>query len=148
MLRGNAPAKLDSKGRLKVPAAFRGYLEETYGREFYLTSDARDSILIYPLSVWESIEQKIDGLPQSDPSLLLYLDLVYYYGTAATMDAQGRILISPTLREIVGHAEEVSVLGKRRWLEVWNRDLLKSRISSIAATLTDDHRRELAKLGL
>lgn len=148
MLRGNAPAKLDSKGRLKVPAAFRGYLEETYGRDFFLTCDGRDSILVYPLSVWESIEQKIDGLPQSDPSLLIYLDLVHYYGTAASMDSQGRILISPTLREIVGPAEEVSVLGKRRWLEVWNRDLLASRITSSAAALTDDHRRELAKLGL
>jgi DNA-binding transcriptional regulator/RsmH inhibitor MraZ len=31
MLRGNYTARIDSKGRLKVPTLFRRYVEEKYG---------------------------------------------------------------------------------------------------------------------
>lgn len=148
MLRGNAPAKLDSKGRLKVPAQYRRFIDENFGREFFVTSEGRNSILLYPMSVWESIEKRIDSLPQAHPSLQRYLDVVNYYGSEASMDAQGRILIHPMVREFVGHAEEVCVLGKRRWLEVWNRELLHSRITDLSSGFSEEDRRILADFGL
>ncbi len=36
-LRGNCPAKVDEKGRLKIPAVFLEELKE-YGNQFYITS--------------------------------------------------------------------------------------------------------------
>jgi MraZ protein len=148
MLRGNAPAKLDTKGRLKVPAHYRRHIDENFGKEFFVTSEGRNSILLYPMSVWETIEKRIDSLPQAHPSLHRYLDVVNYYGSEATMDAQGRILIHPMVREFVGHAEEVCVLGKRRWLEVWNRELLHSRITDLSSGFSEEDRRVLADFGL
>ena len=38
MLRGNYPATVDGKGRLKIPVAFKTYLDENYGADFYVTS--------------------------------------------------------------------------------------------------------------
>ena len=57
MLRGNIPAKVDEKGRLKIPAAF---LEELkgYGDQFYVTSETGDTARIYPMKVWEEIESQ------------------------------------------------------------------------------------------
>ena len=61
MFRGNAPARIDDKGRLKVPNAFRSLLEGKYGRELFLTSLTGEYVRIYPMPVWLDIEQKLGG---------------------------------------------------------------------------------------
>src|ERR1044071_1670035 len=38
MLRGNYTVRMDEKGRIKLPAAYRRYIDEHYGSEFYVTS--------------------------------------------------------------------------------------------------------------
>ena len=143
MLRGRAAAKLDDKGRLKVPAAFRGYIETTWGRELFITSIARSSVLVYPMPVWEETERKIGSLPQSDPALQKFLDLVSYYGLEGTMDAQGRVLMHAAVRDMLGDGE-LAVLGKSNRLEVWNHDTLRGKLSA----LTDEELRGLSGLGL
>ena len=142
MLRGRSAAKLDDKGRLKVPAAFRGYIEKTWGRDLFVTSVGRSAVLLYPLPVWAELEEQIGKLPQSDPALQKFLDLVNYYGLEGGMDSQGRILIHPAVRDMLGEGE-LAVLGKHRWLEVWNHDTLRGRLSA----LTDEDLRVLSGLG-
>ena len=68
MLRGNYPARIDSKGRLKVPTAFRRYLEEKHGSAVYLTSLTGECVRIYPMPEWEAIEQRLSLLPSMDPA--------------------------------------------------------------------------------
>ena len=70
MFRGNAPATIDSKGRLKVPNAFRSQLESKYGRELFLTSVSGEYVRIYPMPVWLEIEQKLGEMPSTQPSKL------------------------------------------------------------------------------
>jgi MraZ protein len=54
MLRGNYPAKVDEKGRLKIPVAFLETLKE-FGERFYITSENGDYVRIYPMKVWSEI---------------------------------------------------------------------------------------------
>ena len=65
MFRGSAPAKIDDKGRLKVPTGFRRTLEDRYGREVFTTSVTGDSVLVYPLVVWEVLEERLAALPST-----------------------------------------------------------------------------------
>ena len=58
-LRGNFPAKIDDKCRLKIPTAFRTFIEDQHGREVYVTSVRGDSVRIYPMPVWLEIEHKL-----------------------------------------------------------------------------------------
>ncbi len=95
MLRGNYTARIDVKGRLKVPTPFRRLIEEKHGTEFYITSLAGDNVRIYPLPEWESIEQRLSLLPTMDPARRKFLDRTNYYGQQATIDGQGRLLIHP-----------------------------------------------------
>ena len=69
MLRGRIPAKIDDKGRLKVPSAFRAHIEAEYGSALYLTSLSPNAeyVRVYPLKVWEAIEAKLSALPQLHP---------------------------------------------------------------------------------
>src|SRR5260221_14708054 len=99
MFRGNAPARIDEKGRLKMPAAFRLLLESKYGRDLFLTSLTGEYVRIYPMPVWLDIEQKLGAMPSTHPSRLRFLDRVNYFGQTDALDAQGRVLIPLRLRE-------------------------------------------------
>src|SRR5262245_5578772 len=99
MLRGSYTARMDDKGRLKMPADFIRYLEEIYkSADFYVTSLAGEDVWIYPLKEWEEKEKRLALVPSTSPSLQRYLDRVSYFGQMQQMDKQGRILIHPLLR--------------------------------------------------
>ena len=49
MLRGNYTARIDIKGRLKVPTEFRRLMEEKHGKDFYITSLTGECVRIYSL---------------------------------------------------------------------------------------------------
>ena len=120
MLRGNHPTRIDAKGRIKIHAEFRRYIDETYGKDFYVTSISGDHVRIYPLSVWIGIEEKLAPVPEMDPAKRKFLRRANFYGRTASMDGQGRLLIHPQLRNQAELDGEVAVLGQITFLEIWN----------------------------
>ncbi len=146
MLRGNSIAKVDEKGRLKLPAQFRSAIEPEYGTEFFVTSLRGESVRIYPLRVWMRIEEKLARASTVDPPVMRFKNSVSFYGQCAVMDNQGRVLIHPLLREKAGIRGEVAVLGQQEFLEVWNRSAFEERLSG--DPLTDADLAALASLGI
>ncbi|HEX8473193.1 MAG TPA: hypothetical protein VF666_04115 [Pyrinomonadaceae bacterium] len=146
MLRGNYTARIDSKGRLKVPTAFRRYIEEKHGVEFYVTSLTGENVRIYPLPEWESIEQRLALLPSMDPSRRKFLDRTNYYGQQATLDGQGRLLVHPLLRKSAGVVGEVAVLGYLTYLEVWELERFEQRL--LSQPYTEEDEAAIAGLGI
>lgn len=136
MFRGSAPAKIDDKGRLKIPTEFRRTLDERYGPELFLTSIVGDSTLVYPLRVWEEVEEKLARLPSTDRAKRKFLERVSYYGQVAHMDAQGRVVIPLILRESAQMNGEVVVSARLDHLEVWNHQRLQERFTE--HPFTDD----------
>ena len=122
MFRGNAPATIDGKGRLKVPNVFRAPLEARFGRELFLTSVTGENVRIYPMPVWLEIEAKLSKMPNNHPSRLKFLDRVNYYGQAGELDQQGRVVIPVHLRDSASIVGDVRVFGRIDYLEVWNEE--------------------------
>ena len=147
MLRGNYTARVDEKGRLKIPTAFRRHIEEKYTtQEVYVTSLNGDCVRIYPLPEWESIEQRLALLPSMDPARRKFLDRTNYYGQQATFDGQGRVLVHPLLRKASGVVGDVAVLGYLTYLEVWELERFERRLSSDPYTEEDEA--AIARLGI
>ena len=146
MFRGNAPARIDDKGRLKIPNAFRLLLETKYGRELFLTSLTGEYVRIYPMPVWIEIEEKLGQAPSTNPSKLRYLDRVSYFGQTGELDVQGRVLIPVRLRESAIMTGEVDVLGLYNYLDVWNHDRFQTKLQRDA--YTDDDARALSEFGI
>lgn len=146
VFRGNAPARIDDKGRLKMPTHFRSLLEGKYGRELFLTSLTGEYVRMYPLPVWLDIEQKLGAMPSTHPSRLRFLDRVNYFGQAAELDAQGRVIIPVRLRDAATMAGDVDVLGQYNYLDVWNHDRFLTKLQRDA--YTDDDARALAEFGI
>jgi MraZ protein len=145
-LRGNAPAKIDDKGRLKVPNGFRTLVQDAYGRDVFVTSLTGDSVRIYPLLVWQAIEQKLGAMPSTLPARLRFLDRVNFFGQMAELDAQGRVLIHARLRDSAGMTGEVDVFGQYNYLEVWNHERFLAKLQR--EPFTDDDARALSEFGI
>lgn len=145
MLRGNTLAKVDEKGRLKLPATFRSVIEPEFGNEFFVTSLRGESVRIYPMRVYARIEERLLQASGVQPLVTKLRNALNYFGQRAVMDAQGRILIHPLVREETAIDGEVAVLGQQNFLEVWNRAAFEEALKR--APLTDEDLRELASLG-
>lgn len=146
MLRGNYTARIDSKGRLKVPTPFRRRIEDQHGREVYITSLNGDCVRIYALPEWEAIEQRLALLPTMDPARRKFLDRTNYYGQQATMDGQGRLLIHPLLRKSAEVLGDVVVLGYLNYLEVWELDRFQQRL--LSDPYTEEDEATMGRLGI
>ena len=146
MLRGNFAAKIDDKGRLKLPSAFRALIEQEHGAALFVTSVGGESARIYPMPVWVGIEQKLARVPSTHPVRARYLDRVNYFGQPADLDAQGRVLIHPRLRESASMVGEVDVLGMYDFLEVWNHDRFLTKLQH--EPFTDEDARILSEFGI
>jgi len=146
VLRGNYQARIDSKGRLKVPGLFRRYVEEKYGSQFYVTSLTGECVRIYPMPEWEAIEQRLSLLPSMDPARRKFLDRTNYFGQQSAMDTQGRILIHPLLRKSAQVVGDVAVLGYLTYLEVWELDKFQQRM--LSDPYTEEDEAAIARLGI
>jgi MraZ protein len=146
VFRGNAPARIDDKGRLKVPNAFRSILESKYGRDLFLTSLTGEYVRLYPMPVWLDTEEKLGKMPASHPARLRFFDRVSYYGQAAELDAQGRVIIPFRLRESATMSGDVDVLGLYNVLDVWNHERFLTKLQR--DPYTDDDARALSEFGI
>jgi|SRR5215213_4000294 MraZ protein len=140
---GHSPAKIDEKGRLKVPATFRKIIEERYGSECFITSTDGESALVYPLPVWFEFQARLAKVPSTSMAKAKMLERVNYFGQVGTMDTQGRVLVPAVLREVAGIAEDVVVLGSHDHLIVWNEQKMKKRLADTPLTAEDYKELEL-----
>jgi len=145
-LRGSAPARIDEKGRLKIPTIFRGVIQDHQGPDVFVTSLTGQSVRIYPMQIWLETERKLQEMPQNHPSRLKFLDRVNYYGQAGELDAQGRVLIPPHLRESAGIVGDVRILGRIDHIEVWNQERIADKIAR--ETWTEDDGMKLSEHGI
>ena len=144
-LRGNFPAKVDEKGRLKVPAVFLESLTE-YGNQFYITSPTGESARIYPLKVWAEIEDKLAAVSSQNAAKRKFLKRTSYFGQTVELDAQGRLLIPAVLREAAQAKGDVDVLGNLDYLEVMNHTRVLDEMKN--EPFTNEDAKTLEDLGI
>ena len=146
MLRGNHTAKIDDKGRLKIPNAFRSLIEGQHGAEAFVTSLTGEYVRVYPMPVWIALEEKLARVPSTHPARLRYFDRINYYGQVAEIDSQGRVIIHARLRDSAGMAGEVDVIGQYDYLDIWNHERFVARLQR--EPYTDDDARALSEFGI
>lgn len=141
MFRGNHPATVDGKGRLKVPAAFLGRLREEHGGRLFVTSPDGRSVWIYPMAHWEKVEADLREKGQWSR----FSRQVNYYGQELELDPQGRVLLPKHLRAKAGTAGKVDVIGRGRFLEAWDHETLIAQLEG--DPLAEDDQEVLAEAG-
>ncbi len=145
VFRGNHPATVDAKGRLKVPAAFLESLKQ-FGTQVFVTSLDGQCVSIYPMPVWEEIESRMKSRGELDPVRRKFRQTTNFYGQVAELDTQNRLLIPQHLRTRANTVGKVDVLGHGRYLEAWDHETLLVRVEG--DPLTEDDLAVLAQEGI
>ena len=132
-------ARLDDKGRLKLPTQFQRYFGALDDPRLFVTSLDRRIARIFPLALWRAHEHFIEtyaGDPKLPKRMLFNAaDL----GGEAEMDAQGRVLFAPELRRELGLEDQtLRLFAYRGRIEVLSEKLYEERRQASLNTATKD----------
>jgi MraZ protein len=116
MFSGEYEHIVDEKGRLTIPAKFRAGLAEG----LFVTRGLDGCLFVFPPSAWRVLSEKVANLPLSQSSARLFSRMIYS-GIECKLDRQGRILLSPALREHADIESEVVITGVNSRLEIWSK---------------------------
>ena len=119
MLFGGFDHKIDKKGRVFIPSAFR----EELGESFIICKGiyGKRCLCVYSKEQWQNLVDKIGTLPSTRSSTVKRF--LYDGAFNVEFDSQGRILVPPTLREYAGFDSEVHIIGMDSNLEIWDSSL-------------------------
>ena len=129
MFLGHSKHSLDAKGRVILPARFREVLAKRYDDRVVLTLSHRGvngsldrCLYIYPWIEFDQVLERLRAAPQSDPAVVAFKRYVLGYAEEYQMDKQGRVLVPPHLREMVGLDREVALVGDNNLIQAWSID--------------------------
>ncbi len=121
MFKGTYSHRIDPKGRLPVPAAFRRALSGADAPELVATP-LDQCVACYPRAEWARLEAQLHALPAFSKPVKALTRLLASRAVDCALDVQGRILLPAALRAPAGLAHEVVVVGVLNRFEVWAPD--------------------------
>ncbi len=109
---------IDEKGRLTIPAKFRGEL----ATGLVVTKGIDRCLVIYPMESWRVLKERVANLPMTDRTVRDFRRLLFASAADTVPDGQGRINIPQQLREYAGLDGQVVIAGCDTYIEVWSPD--------------------------
>lgn len=134
-LSGEHDLTLDDKSRLMVPAMFRKRINPTvHGEGFYLILSPNRTLLMYPELYydWLVAKQPVDDLPEEASKELDRLNFAVG-GGVVEMDKSGRIVLTEKVRRRSGLERDVTVIGAKDRIEIWDRQRWESYVDDALA---------------
>jgi MraZ protein len=118
MFLGEYRHTIDEKGRLTIPAKFRGLL----AAGMVITRGFDRNLMAFSLEGWDDLAARVKSLPWGDPSAREFRRRVFSGAVDLVPDRQGRVLLPPYLREFANIADDVVITGMMDHLEIWNSE--------------------------
>ncbi|HET6446858.1 MAG TPA: division/cell wall cluster transcriptional repressor MraZ [candidate division Zixibacteria bacterium] len=116
MFLGEYTHTIDDKGRLTVPAKFRGEMADG----LVVTRGFDKNLMLFPLSGWQDMAERIVSRPMGDEDVRTFRRRVFSGAVDLTPDSNGRIVIPTYLRDFAAIDSEVIVAGMYNYVEVWS----------------------------
>jgi len=132
MFRGRFVHTMDSKGRISIPQGFRLELQrQSEGAPILTNSD--QCLLLFPSEEWRAFEEQIVGLSSFEPDVLDFGRMMISGASECPIDAQGRILVPPVLREHARLEREAVIAGCGQRLELWDKGRFDANLQKTQA---------------
>lgn len=122
MFLGEYTHTIDDKGRITIPAKFRGEL----AAGLVVTRGFDRNLMVFPRDEWEALAARIAERPLGDESVRLFRRRVFSGADDLTPDRQGRIIVPQYLRDFAGIDGEVVIAGMYNYIELWSTESWQS----------------------
>jgi MraZ protein len=134
VFKGTYRHRIDTKGRLPVPAVFRRALD----RDPAVVVTLLDQCLaVYPPAEWARLETQLHALPAFSKQVKALTRLLLSRASDCEIDVQGRILLPPALREASGLGRDAIVVGVLNRFEIWSPESWESFVRESERLLDD-----------
>lgn len=125
MFLGEFSHTLDDKGRLTIPSKFR---EQFVSGLVVTRNPVERCLLLMPLEKWQEVAAKVNALPLADPGSAAFRRAVFSAAEDLTPDKQGRILLSPRLRDYAQIEGDVIIAGVHSFIELWRPERWNEKV--------------------
>ncbi len=126
---GTYSHSLDGKGRVIIPACYREGLGESFT---VALNSSIEALALYPTEKWEAINERLSRVKDTDDEGMDYVRYIMSYAIPdTTMDAQGRVLLPAPIRSEVGLVRDVTFVGLRDHIEIWDTETFKVKERSV-----------------
>jgi len=124
---GNNLVKLDTKGRVAIPARHRESLRNSGGSRVAVTIHpmGESCLWVYPWDEWEKTAEVVANLPSLNRQNAQLQRILFSNLFELDLDGQGRILLPQRHRAHAGleAGEQISIIGQGRKLEIWSQQM-------------------------
>jgi MraZ protein len=138
MFTGSYFHSMDNKGRVIIPARYREILTS-----HIVLTNFGGYVLAFPQSEWSKIEAKFAEQPLFRKDLRDFQRFLISGVEECLLDRQGRILVSPNLRNYARLSREVCLVGAIRCFEIWDRGTFESHRQELEETIDEGMLHEL-----
>lgn len=118
MFIGEFNHKLDTKGRIIIPAKFR----ELLGAKVVVTRGIDGCVSVHTMEEWMCIYEKLKQLPTTKKEVRAYIHLIASKASECEFDSQGRILIPTSLLKDANLTKKCVIVGSITHAEIWDED--------------------------
>ncbi len=139
MFKGIHNINLDGKGRLTIPTKYRNTIADQSNGSMVVTMDTEEKcLLLYPSTVWSSIEKNINDLPSFSKNHRRIQRILIGHAEDLEIDTAGRILLSKPLRLSVEMTKKITLIGQGAKFEIWSEDNWNTKVNKWRAEETDE----------
>lgn len=112
--------KLDTKGRLTLPAKIKANLPEVSTTELVLRKGFESNLILYPMLEYKKLHHKISALSEFNPEQRKLKRIFFRSIAQVEMDNAGRILIPKNMLAHAKMDKEAIVVGMGNYIEIWD----------------------------
>lgn len=133
MFQGSNAINMDAKGRIAIPTKCREQLVSSCGGQIVITAHIRERCLcIYPIQEWqERVLPQVQALPTVNKHAARAQRLVIGYAHEFSVDANGRVLLPPTLRDFARFDKELMIVGMGKKFELWDKQAFDASLDDV-----------------
>jgi MraZ protein len=129
---GSHAISMDAKGRIAIPARVRELLQSSCNGRIVLTAHTENRCLhLFPENQWNEVLPKIEALPSFNQRSRRAKLLLIGHANLLELDGNGRVLVSPTLREYAQLDKKLMLVGQGKSLELWSEESFTAYIDEI-----------------
>ncbi len=131
---------------MAIPTRIRDALVESCGGRLVVTAHTEDRcLLVYPEPEWLVLLPQIEALPSFNKVSQRVKRILIGYASTLEIDANGRVLVPPTLREYANIDKKMMLVGQGKKLELWSEE---SWLALLNEPADDDIPAEMLSLSL
>jgi len=123
LLTGEYQHVIDAKNRVLISNKFRNQIDaDEHGSNFYLVLGVNGILCLYPEKYFEQIVLSVAPGTAAPDEAVAFERMSFALASKVELDGQGRLLLNERLRKRAKLRDQITLVGVRDHIELWNNE--------------------------